>query len=176
MQSKLPFCAPTTAVLLATTGCISITDPNHAGGHTGCTTWYNSIWQNKVNLTLDHSDSRSCPVTLQSGQYGSTGGLVYDNNAVYGQGLPNTNYLTVQAFDYTVGSNHDCQFPLGSPNTQYFTWVLIPPQNTQYRWQAQSYPSFYAGDNPDSACFNVDLWDNYDDARAVVTIYYGTQV
>lgn len=130
-----------------------------------------------MSLTLDHSDSRACPVTLAEGQQGTTGGLVWDNNAVYGQpSTANTNSLIVQAFDYNVGSNHDCQFALGSSSYTQFTWQLLPPQNTQYRWQAQSYPSFYAGANPDSACFNVDLWDTLGDARAVVTIYYGTQV
>jgi hypothetical protein len=175
MWTKMALRAATGVTLMPLASCITVTDPNH-GSHTGCNTWYNSIWQNKANLTLDHSDARSCPVTLQYGQQGSTGGRVIDNNAVYATTF-DTNTLDVEAFDYDIGSGHDCQISLGFAQTASFMWQLVPPNNTTYQRRAEAFPSYTAGDSPDDACFKIDLWSELNDARAVITIFYnGNQV
>lgn len=157
------------ALLLA--GCGNIVDPNHS--HSGCTIWYNSVWQSAgANLQLDHSDARSCPLNIQAGTYAQTGGKVYDNNAVYpAQGDPIS--LTIQAFDYSLGSNRDCYTPLGYSSTNWFAYGQT---SSGYRRQAEAWPYYYAGDSPDAACFEVNMWSQTTNARAVITInYWGQQ-
>jgi hypothetical protein len=179
MYSRRYFGAGVAVLAAALVGCLSVTDVHT---HQGCTAWYDTAWNSYVRFSLNHSDSRTCPLGIQYGAPASSGGVVYDRTAVYGSGtFPNTWFLETRAFDLNVGTAHDCTFPLGNLAYQSFAWGQPEPgTNQSYGWRAEGWVSYNAGDSPDFTCFRVAFSTNpapfVFDAHAVVTInYWGDQ-
>ncbi len=173
MRSRLVLIA--FALLSAAAACGTLTDPDH--NHPGCTETHNSDWTTYIQFGIVHTDPRTCPIALEFGQQGSSGGIVYDLTAPpYGQGLGNAQWLDLGVYDYP-SSNYQCSLALASA-TEFFSWGQPRPGSSAlYEWRAERYLSFYRQESPDFTCFEVRLQQSvFLKPRAVITInYYGQQ-
>lgn len=159
------------AMVVGFIGCAEyVTDPGHT--HVGCTAWYNSAWSNHVRSYLAHSDMRSCPLGSQPGEMVTSGGTVYDDVALPNQaGDPWV--LDVQPFENFVGSNRDCVFQLGYPQSANFYLGQNRSGSGPYQWQAAAWVSWTVQSSPEYVCFDVRLSSTpFVRPHALITIAY----
>jgi len=171
MKSRLVF--GTIVFVSAASGCITITDPSHT--HPGCTAAYNSEWQTYIRFEINHTDPRTCPVGLQYGQQGTSGGIVYDLTAPPYPTAPNSQWLDLGVYDYSFGVGQCSNAYVFA--TEFFSWGQPRPGSTAlYEWRAQRYVSFTRLESPDYTCFEVRLNSPFIHPKSVITInYYGDQ-
>lgn len=136
------------------------------------------MWIDSIRYQIAHSDPRTCPVNLSPGQPASSGALVYDLRGDWPT-APRSWLLEVGVYDDEINFDHSCQFALGGPSTELFSWgPAYPGSSDPYSWQASQWVNFNASYNPDYLCVKVDLSGvvSFDEPRANITMnYFGTQ-
>ncbi len=183
--------AVTVAVALASFGCSGIIDGPHGSHPPGCTYSHNTLWQQNINFTINHSDPRTCPAALPGGgvpQYGaalSSSAVIFDNTVTYPNDA-NTSSLAIGAYDGASAFPQQCIGLLGDPPgggitnpiTAYFYWGQPPQGQNGYSWRAEGTITFTRLETPDYLCFTVELDSSpIDPARARIMVnYYGEQL
>lgn len=136
-----------------------------------CSLTKDTIWDTR-QLSLDHSDSRICPVNVPLGGSVQTTYRIYDGR--YAANLyPNEPasghswYGVVDVFEYVGG-------PVVSSDTEYFAWMLCCG-TSNWAWGAYLSPARYnRQDNSDWVLFDVHFYQAAGIANAQMTLTYYT--